>query len=107
MKRASLIHEVYNNNYIINKLKNTSIYLIKNTTVYYFHMQQLCAHRPVKMEAFVQDLVYVSAHQAGLETDAKPVIKITIQSALYTIIDIWLCSIFCQLYVSVLFVQKF
>ena len=53
-------------------------------------MQQLCAHRPVKMEAIVQDLVYVSAHQAGLETDAKPVIKITIQSALYMIIDtVW------------------
>ena len=43
-----------------------------------FHMQQLCAHRPVKMEAIVQDLVFVSAHQAGLETDVKPVIVMII-----------------------------
>ena len=43
-----------------------------------FHMQQLCAHRPVKMEAIVQNLVFVSAHQAGLETDVKPVIVMII-----------------------------
>ena len=46
------------------------VFIMTNTI---FHMQQLCAHRPVKMEALVQDLVFVSAHQVGLETDVKQV----------------------------------